>query len=104
MGPLRLLAWGPVKHNVQMHFRLSVLTFGKRLVPRYNSRVRYSLGTNVNAPFLQEPTLAGAPRDYVHSYLAGTPGVNTTSFCDGSSIGSRVAALVPGHQAVWTAP
>ena len=22
MGPLRLLAWGPVKHNVQMHFRL----------------------------------------------------------------------------------
>ena len=22
MGPLRLPAWGPVKHNVQMHFRL----------------------------------------------------------------------------------
>ena len=33
-------------------------------------------------------------RDYVHSYLAGTPGVNTTSFCDGSSIGSRAPSCV----------
>ena len=35
--------------------------------------------------------------NYVHSYISGTQGVNTTPFCAGTQ------ALSPGHQ-VWTAP
>ena len=161
MGPLRLLAWGPVKHKVQMHFglrgafhlpeltgqalpvvmRISLLIkttqpdqilksmkegdgfssktlgktyfifkmtgqatvrpvssdFRKGLVPRYNSRVRCSLGPNVNAPFLQEPTLAGA-RETMYTVTQRVPKVWTHHHF------MTVAALVPGHQAEWTAP